>query len=360
MNFTNGAELLEYCEKEKKTISEAMFERETTFLEQDPEKTKEKMKKAWSIMQASAKKPLKENIVSMGGMIGGESRKLHTLRENGKNICGDVVSKAIAYAVGVLEVNASMGLIVAAPTAGSSGVIPGVFCSLQENFGFTDEEICKVLFNAAAVGYLITRNATTAGAEGGCQAEVGAASAMAASAAVELLGGTPAQCLDAASFAIVNILGLVCDPIGGLVENPCQNRNAMGASNALISAELSMAGIRSITPIDETIGVMYAVGRSIPSELRETSLVCKKEEIKEDKEQALPDFRSGTACFSTDPENRSLYDDPYRCRYPVIHSYEISERLELRLDQSVGVAFSLVNNVYFVCICVEEHKEIVS
>ena len=167
MNFTNGAELLEYCEKEKKTISEAMFERETTFLEQDPEKTKEKMKKAWSIMQASAKKPLKENIVSMGGMIGGESRKLHTLRENGKNICGDVVSKAIAYAVGVLEVNASMGLIVAAPTAGSSGVIPGVFCSLQENFGFTDEEICKVLFNAAAVGYLITRNATTAGAEGG-------------------------------------------------------------------------------------------------------------------------------------------------------------------------------------------------
>ena len=205
-------------------------------------------------------------------MIGGESRKLHTLRENGKNICGDVVSKAIAYAVGVLEVNASMGLIVAAPTAGSSGVIPGVFCSLQENFRFTDEEICKVLFNAAAVGYLITRNATTAGAEGGCQAEVGAASAMAASAAVELLGGTPAQCLDAASFAIVNILGLVCDPIGGLVENPCQNRNAMGASNALISAELSMAGIRSITPIDETIGVMYAVGRSIPSELRETSL----------------------------------------------------------------------------------------
>lgn len=145
MNFTNGAELLEYCEKEKKTISEAMFERETTFLEQDPEKTKEKMKKAWSIMQASAKKPLKENIVSMGGMIGGESRKLHTLRENGKNICGDVVSKAIAYAVGVLEVNASMGLIVAAPTAGSSGVIPGVFCSLQENFGFTDEEICNAV-----------------------------------------------------------------------------------------------------------------------------------------------------------------------------------------------------------------------
>ena len=142
----------------------------------------------------------------------------------------------------------------------------------EMGYGFTDDEICQALFNAAAIGYLITRNATTAGAEGGCQAEVGSASAMAASAAVELFGGTPRQCMDAASFAMVNILGLVCDPIGGLVENPCQNRNAMGASNALISAELSLAGVKSITPIDETIGVMYAVGRSIPSELRETSL----------------------------------------------------------------------------------------
>ena len=249
-----------------------MFERETMFLEQDGEKTRARMKKAFSIMQAAVKKPLKEDIVSMGGMIGGESKKLHALREQGKNICGDVVSKAIAYAVGVLEVNASMGLIVAAPTAGSSGVIPGTLCALQEQYGFTDDEICQALFNAAAIGYLITRNATTAGAEGGCQAEVGSASAMAASAAVELFGGTPRQCMDAASFAMVNILGLVCDPIGGLVENPCQNRNAMGASNALISAELSLAGVKSITPIDETIGVMYAVGRSIPSELRETSL----------------------------------------------------------------------------------------
>lgn len=134
MNFTNGAELLEYCEKEHKKISEAMFERETTFLEQDPEKTREKMEKAWSIMQASTKKPLKENIVSMGGMIGGESRKLHTLRENKKNLCGDVVSKAIAYAVGVSRGqlrpwDSSLRL----PTAGSSGVIPGVCCSLAGN-----------------------------------------------------------------------------------------------------------------------------------------------------------------------------------------------------------------------------------
>ena len=272
MNFINGAQLLDYCEKNNKKISEAMFERETTHLEADPERTMERMRKAYSIMKGSVKKPMEEDIVSMGGMIGGESKKLHTLRNEGKNLCGSLVSKAIAYAMGVLEVNASMGLIVAAPTAGSSGVIPGVLCSVQEEYGFTDEEIVQALFNAGGIGYLITRNATTAGAEGGCQAEVGSASAMAASAVVELMGGTPSQCMDAASLAIVNILGLVCDPIGGLVENPCQNRNAMGASNALVAAELVLAGIKSITPIDETIEVMYAVGKSIPSELRETSM----------------------------------------------------------------------------------------
>ena len=272
MNFINGAQLLEYCESNNKKISEAMFEREVTHLEADPERTMEKMRKAYSIMKGSVKKPMEEDIISMGGMIGGESKKLHTLRNEGKNLCGSLVSKAIAYAMGVLEVNASMGLIVAAPTAGSSGVIPGVLCSVQEEYGFSDEEIVQALFNAGGIGYLITRNATTAGAEGGCQAEVGSASAMAASAVVELFGGTPRQCMDAASLAIVNILGLVCDPIGGLVENPCQNRNAMGASNALVAAELVLAGIKSITPIDETIEVMYAVGKSIPSELRETSM----------------------------------------------------------------------------------------
>ena len=272
MDFKSAKELLDLCEENQLPISEVMRQRECILGEVPRDAVDHRMAKAWEIMHASATQPLKKPIKSMGGLIGGEAKKLETHYNKKKNICGDVVSMAIAYAVGVLEVNASMGLIVAAPTAGSSGVIPGTLCALQEQYGFTDDEICQALFNAAAIGYLITRNATTAGAEGGCQAEVGSASAMAASAAVELFGGTPRQCMDAASFAMVNILGLVCDPIGGLVENPCQNRNAMGASNALISAELSLAGVKSITPIDETIGVMYAVGRSIPSELRETSL----------------------------------------------------------------------------------------
>ena len=223
-------------------------------------------------MQAAVKKPLKEDIVSMGGMIGGESKKLHALREQGKNICGDVVSKAIAYAVGVLEVNASMGLIVAAPTAGSSGVIPGTLCALQEQYGFTDDEICQALFNAAAIGYLITRNATTAGAEGGCQAEIGTASAMAAAALTHILGGTAQQCADAYAIALGNLLGLVCDPVAGLVEVPCVKRNVIGAVNAVSAANMAVAGITSRIPVDEVIDAMGEVGDALPASLRETGL----------------------------------------------------------------------------------------
>ena len=179
---------------------------------------------------------------------------------------------AAQYAMAVLEVNASMGLIVAAPTAGSAGVLPGMLFALQDCYKISDERLIDALFNAGAIGYLAMRNATVAGAVGGCQAEVGIASAMAASAAVELMGGKPEQCLDAASTVLMNMLGLVCDPVGGLVEYPCQNRNAAGVANALVAAELSLAGIRQFIPFDEMLDTMYAVGRRIPLELRETAL----------------------------------------------------------------------------------------
>ena len=165
-----------------------------------------------------------------------------------------------------------MGLIVAAPTAGSAGVIPSVLLSLQTEHGFSDEQLIAALENAAIVGSIIARNATVAGAEGGCQAEIGSAAAMAASAACELLGGTPRMCLTAAGFALANMLGLVCDPIGGLVEAPCQKRNAAGAVNALSSAQLALAGIEGKIPFDEVVDAMYKVGRSLPYELRETAL----------------------------------------------------------------------------------------
>lgn len=273
MNFSNAAQLLELCQQHQIPISEAMIRREVQHLGNDPKEVQERMMHSYQIMKQAVEAALTQEIHSMGGLIGGEAVRLKRYREEGgRPLCGTTVSKAINYAMGVLEVNASMGLIVAAPTAGSSGVIPGVFVALQEEYGFTDEQMTHALFNAGAIGFLITKNATVAGAEGGCQAEVGAASAMAASAATELMGGTPEQCMHAAGTAITNILGLVCDPIAGLVEAPCQKRNAMGASNALVSAELSLAGVPNLLPLDEVIDTMYTVGRSIPFELRETAL----------------------------------------------------------------------------------------
>ena len=176
------------------------------------------------------------------------------------------------YSMAVLEVNASMGLIVAAPTAGSSGIVPGLLLALQEEYDRTDEDMIRALFTASAVGYLAMRNATVAGAVGGCQAEVGVASAMAAAAAVELMGGSPQQALGAASTALANLLGLVCDPIAGLVEAPCQSRNGIGAANALTCAEMALAGIEQMIPFDEMLETMYHVGRGLPAELRETAL----------------------------------------------------------------------------------------
>lgn len=272
-DFKTGASLLKICEENSIPISQAMINREIDYLEKEQREVWNKMQHAWLIMQNAASKAFEGETESIGGLIGGEAIRINKRNQDGlPSACGNLMSKAIAYAMGVLEVNASMGLIVAAPTAGSSGVIPGAFLAIKEEMNLPDEAIIQALFNAGAVGYLIAYNATIAGAEGGCQAEVGSASAMAASAVVELLGGTPKQCLSAASGAMANILGLVCDPIGGLVEAPCQQRNAMGVSNALISAEIALSRIENLVPFDEVVSVMYQVGRNMPHELRETAL----------------------------------------------------------------------------------------
>ena len=272
MDFKTAKELLALCAESGLSISEVMRQRECLLGETPREAVQSRMAKAWGIMQASATQPLQTPIKSMGGLIGGEAKKLQAHAAAQKGICGAVLQKAMTYAMAVLEVNASMGLIVAAPTAGSAGVVPGLLLALQECYGFTDERIVDALFNAGAVGYLAMRNATVAGAVGGCQAEVGIAAAMAASAAVELMDGTPQQCLDAASTVLMNMLGLVCDPVGGLVEYPCQNRNAAGVANALIAAEMALSGIRQLIPFDQMLDAMYAVGRRLPAELRETAL----------------------------------------------------------------------------------------
>lgn len=272
MDFKNAKELLALCQEKKLPISEVMRQREILLGETTAEIVDQRMDRVLEIMKDAAFSPIKDPVISMGGLIGGEARRLCEFHDLGKSLCGNVLGKGITYAMATLETNASMGLIVASPTAGSAGIVPGMMLALQEVYGFSDKKIRQALFNAGAIGYLAMRNATVAGAVGGCQAEVGIASAMAASAAVELLDGTPLQCTYAASTVLMNMLGLVCDPVGGLVEYPCQNRNAAGVSNALIAAEMSLAGITQFIPLDEMIDTMYAVGKKLPAELRETAL----------------------------------------------------------------------------------------
>ncbi|CDB77273.1 l-serine dehydratase iron-sulfur-dependent alpha subunit [Blautia sp. CAG:237] len=272
MDFKNTKELLTLCQDHQLPISEIMRQREIIVGETTDESVNSRMARVLEIMKDAAFSPVKTPVKSMGGLIGGEAQKLSRHLASGKGICGNVLEKAITYAMATLETNASMGLIVASPTAGSAGIVPGLLLALQEVYDFSDEDIQKALFNAGAIGYLAMRNATVAGAVGGCQAETGVAAAMAASAATELMGGTPLQCTYAASTVLMNMLGLVCDPVGGLVEYPCQNRNASGVAIALVAAEMSLAGITQLIPLDEMITIMFTVGKKLPTELRETAL----------------------------------------------------------------------------------------
>ena len=276
MDFINGESLLALCAGENMTISQAMLHREMTLGETTREAVYEKLARSIQIMKDSTHDPIENPVPSMGGLLGGESKAVWQFAFGAKSaqpaLCGTTLSKAIAYAMAVLEVNASMGLVVAAPTAGSSAVIPGTILPICEDYGLGEDAIYEGILNASAVGYIIMRNASVSGAEAGCQAEVGAASAMAASAAAQLLGGSPQVCLQAASLALSNLLGLVCDPIAGLVESPCQSRNAIGVSNAFTSAQLALAGVKHPIPFDEMVDAMYKVGLSLPFELRETAL----------------------------------------------------------------------------------------
>ena len=258
MDFRNAKELLKVCQEQGLSISAVMLQRELTEGEQDPEETDRKMDRVLEIMKSAASTPIHTPVKSMGGLIGGEAKKISDHKDTGKGLCGDLLERAVIYAMATLETNASMGVIVASPTAGSAGIVPGLLLALQETYDLSDEQI--------------KRNATVAGAVGGCQAEVGIASAMAASATVELMGGSPEQSLAAASTVLMNMLGLVCDPVGGLVEYPCQNRNAAGVANATIAAEIALSGVRQLIPFDEMLEAVYTVGKRLPAELRETAL----------------------------------------------------------------------------------------
>lgn len=274
-DFKTGEDLLARCAQWDVPMSTVYLQRNKYLKERDgiADTTSEYLQRVIQVMRQSAHEPLESPRSSIGGLLGGEAQKVSAAAAAGTGLpTSTLMEKVVSYALAVLETNASMGCIVAAPTAGSAGVIPAVLVALQEEQGFSDEAFAQALANAAAVGHLVARNATVAGAEGGCQAEIGTASAMAASAVVELMGGTPQQCLAAASNALTSLMGLVCDPIGGLVEIPCQKRNATAALNSLLSAQIALAGITNLVNFDQTVEAMFQVGRSLPFELRESGL----------------------------------------------------------------------------------------
>lgn len=267
--FKNGEELLALCSKYEMSIASIMALREE---ENGHLTSREEMAKNLKVMKNAIKKGIAIEERSPSGLSGGDAKQLMDYLNKDASLCGQSVLKSVAAAMGVMEVNGTMGLIVAAPTAGSCGILPGALVQKGLDLGKSDDDLIDALFTAGAIGYIVTKNATVSGAEGGCQAETGTAAAMAAAALVELSGGCPEAALMAAAITIKNILGLVCDPIGGLVECPCTKRNAIGVANAMMSADLALAGVASNIPFDDVVEAMLRVGKQMNIELRETAL----------------------------------------------------------------------------------------
>ena len=268
----NGKELLDICKAENIKLSEFAIRFEMEDKNVSREDVINGMRKVLEAMKDCANEGCEKEVYSVTGLIGGDAFRLNNYVKKQKSLTGDVMVKAMARAISCSEVNAAMGRIVACPTAGSCGILPSVILTAGEALNKNDDEMIEGLFAASAVGMIIAQNATLAGAEGGCQAECGSGAAMSAAAAVEMMGGTPEMSLHAGAVVLKNILGLVCDPVAGLVEIPCAKRNFAGAVSALTTADLVMAGVVSKIPFDETVEAMYKVGKNLPSELRETAL----------------------------------------------------------------------------------------
>ncbi len=267
--FTTGEDLLTICRVEQIPISEAAIYAELDREEMDRQGIMDEMRKNLQVMRESIREGLEEQQMSITGLMGEDADKLMAFSETA--IMGPELSRIVAASMAVTEVNASMGLIVAAPTAGASGILPGVLIEYGDTHDLSEKQLIRGLCNAGAIGLIIAHNASIAGASGGCQAETGTAAAMAASALTELRGGTPEMCLHAAAIALKNVMGLVCDPVAGLVECPCIKRNAIGAANAVLCSDMAMAGIESVIPFDEVVTAMRNVGRMMNPDLRETA-----------------------------------------------------------------------------------------
>lgn len=268
MAYSSFHEILHECGASG-SIASAALAREMLETDASIESIRATMAGQLEVMRESVAQGLTGNVRSRSGLVGGDAK---LVAEATSRASGNVLGRAIARAIAVGEVNAAMGRIVAAPTGGASGVLPGVLLTLAEEHCVPDHDLVDALVTASAIGGVIAARATLSGAAGGCQAEIGSAAAMAAAAGTEMLGGTPEQAGHAASLALQGLLGLVCDPIGGLVEVPCVARNATGTAVALSAIEMALAGVEFLVPFDEVATAAAHIGRALPPSLRETAL----------------------------------------------------------------------------------------
>lgn len=270
--FDSIAHLVALADERGQPLHEIVLQAEMANNGKSADYLRDRMAKRLEIMQHAASQGLATPVMSISGITGGSAYKFwHWLEEGHEPLTGPILSRAVARAMAVNEVNAGMGCIVATPTAGSAGILPAVLVTLQELRGFSDQQLVDALFTASGIGAVIVRRAFVSGAAGGCQAETGSAASMAAGAAVELLGGTPQQSAEAVAITMKNMLGLVCDPVAGLVEAPCVKRNAAGAAQCFIAVDLALAGVTSLIPADEVIDAMAQIGRHMDERFRETA-----------------------------------------------------------------------------------------
>lgn len=267
MAYASFSELLAAAEMAG-SLGRAALDRELAESDTTEAEARARMHEALAVMRSSVAEGLAGTAPVRGGLVGGDA---HRVAASNAGPLGGDFSAALAAALAVAEVNASMGRVVAAPTGGASGVLPAILLVVGERSGADDDALVDALFAAAGIGGILAARASLSGAASGCQAEIGSGAAMAAAAAVQLLGGTPAQAGHGASLALQGLLGLVCDPVGGLVQVPCVVRNATGVSVALAGAELALAGVEFPIPFDEVVDALSHVGRSLPPSLRETA-----------------------------------------------------------------------------------------
>ena len=268
--FRNVKELVALANQENKLISELMIEQEMLITRRSREDILKQMDTNLTVMEQAVEKGL-QGVQSTSGLTGGDAVLLQNYMKKGNTLSGTLLIDAVSKAVATNEVNAAMGTICATPTAGSAGVVPGTLFAVQNQLNPTREQMIRYLFTSGAFGFVVANTASISGAAGGCQAEVGSAAAMAAAAIVEMAGGTPQQSSEAFAITMKNMLGLVCDPVAGLVEVPCVKRNAMGAANALVAADMALAGVTSRIPCDEVIDAMFKIGQTMPTALKETA-----------------------------------------------------------------------------------------